>query len=512
MKSNIAIVLAGGTGTRLGADRPKQFLRVRGKTILEHTVNAFEQNENIEEIAIVSHPNFLREVEQIVQQADWKKVRHVLAGGKERSDSSLAALKAYQGREVNLLLHDGVRPLVSQAVINRVCQALQQHEAVGVALPAVDTIVETDKDRITATPDRNRLRRMQTPQAFRYSLIAEAYRRALADPDFRATDDCGVVVRYMPEVPVFLVEGEESNLKLTYKEDLPLLERHFSNREAAQDTAGQQGAEANKNLYLRRYTQRNLREMQLKMLDILIELRTLLDRNHIDYWLDSGTLLGAVRHGGFIPWDDDIDICVHEADMPRLVEAARRELPPHLFIQTSDTDPEVRMPICKVRDLTTLVVEAGDDFSHDYAKGLYVDIFPMKPWPSFSPKFSKRIARGYCRANAILHSQHRYSARSFAEFFYFGAKRTICSLLWNAGSLFVSKNEYYSNTLDNSGNGNRHLAATIFPLTEIEFEGEKFKSPANEDQYLRDLFGDYMQLPPEDQRGGHAVFYCTDLR
>lgn len=512
MKPNVAIVLVGGSGKRLGADRPKQFLRVRGKTILEHTVDAFEQNENIAEIAIVSNPNFIREVEQIVELSPWKKVKHVLPGGKERYDSSMAAIKAYEGQEVNLLLHDGVRPLVSQAVINRVCDALQQHEAIGVALPAVDTIVEADNDCIVATPDRSRLRRMQTPQAFSYSLIAEAYRRALADPAFKATDDCGVVIKYMPEVKVHLVDGEESNLKLTYKEDLPILERHFSQREAAQSHLAERSAEENKNTYLRQYSQRNLREMQLKMLDILIELREFLDRNNIDYWLDSGTLLGAVRHGGFIPWDDDIDICVHEADMPRLVEAARRELPPHLFIQTPETDPDVRLPICKVRDITTLVVEGGDDFTRDYAKGLYVDIFPMKAWPSFGPKFSKKVARGYCRANAILHLQHRYSARSFAEFFYFGAKRAVCSFLWKVGGLFKSKGEYYSNTLECSGNGNRHLTRTIFPLTEIEFEGEKFKAPANEDQYLRDLFGDYMKLPPEDQRAGHAVFYCTDLR
>ena len=509
MKPNIAIVLAGGSGKRLGADRPKQFLRVRGKTILEHTVDAFEQNENIAEIAIVSNPNFIREVEQIVEQSPWKKVRHVLAGGKERYDSSMAALKAYKGKDVNLLLHDGVRPLVSQAVINRVCNALQQHEAIGVALPAVDTIVEAENDRIVATPDRNRLRRMQTPQAFSYQLIAEAYRRALADPNFKATDDCGVVIKYMPEIEVHLVEGEESNLKLTYKEDLPILERHFSNREAAQNHLAERSAAENKTAYTERYAQRNLRELQLKMLDILVEVRDILDRNKIDYWLDSSTLLGAVRHGGFIPWDDHTSICIHEGDMARWTAIAQKELPPHLFLQTPETDPEVGIPVCKVRDITTLLVEENDDFSRPYSKGIYVNIRPMHTWPSFSPEFARKISSNYCQANAFLHQQRSASVGAIISH---SIKRAYAALCWNTGCWFKPRNKYYGYRLTDSAHGYCHLIASIFPLAHIEFEGEEFKSPANEDQYLKDCFGDYMQMPPENERKGEVVSYCTNLK
>ena len=511
MKENIAVILAGGSGTRLGAERPKQFLMVRGRTILEHCVHSFESHPQIAEICIVSHPDFVEEVTRLQQWAGWKKVRHIVPGGRERYDSSLAALRLYEGRSVNLLLHDAVRPLVSETVISRVCAALLQHTAVGVALPAVDTMVREAEGCIAETPDRTQLRRMQTPQAFDNQLLQTAYQRALADPKMKATDDCGVVVKYMPDVKVHLVEGEEANLKLTYREDLPLLEMHLARRERAAEQQTKGAGSKDPQAVVKRYAQRNLRTMQLKMLDILREVTQLCDRNRIEYWLDSGTLLGAVRHGGFIPWDDDIDICIRLKDMPRFEEAARRELPEHLFLQTPSTDPEVRLPICKVRDVNSLIVEAGDDFSKSYAKGLYVDIFPMTEWPSFPPKFSKKVAKGYCRANAILHTQHRYSARSFAEFFYFGAKRALCSLLWKVGGLFCRKDEYFSNTLDNSGNGNRHLTTTIFPLSTIEFEGETFKAPADTDRYLRDLFGDYMQLPPEDQRGGHAVFFCTDL-
>ena len=131
------------------------------------------------------------------------------------------------------MFHDAVRPLVSQRIIDDVCEALKQYEAIDVTVPAVDTIIEAENDHIASIPDRSRLQRGQTPQAFRLSVIAEAYKRALNDPNFKVTDDCGVVVKYMPEVPVHLVAGEESNMKLTYKEDTFLLDKLFQLRGSA---------------------------------------------------------------------------------------------------------------------------------------------------------------------------------------------------------------------------------------------------------------------------------------
>lgn len=259
------------------------------------------------------------------------------------------------------------------------------------------------------------------------------------------------------------------------------------------------------------YLDRHRRAVQLKQLGILKAIDAICLRHGIDYWLDGGTILGAVRHGGFIPWDDDIDIAMRLDDLPRFVEAARRELPEGLYIQTPDTDPNVRMPIYKVRDTDSFLVEAADDFSRPYGKGLYVDIFPMMPYPSCSKAFIKRVAKGYCRANAILCSQHYYSVRSFAEFFYFGLKRAWCKLQWNVACALKMRNEYTSNTLNNNGYGIMHRTDSIFPVQRIKFEDAEFNAPANPDAYLTDLYRNYMQLPPEDKRGGHAVFYLEGL-
>lgn len=222
----VAAILAGGTGKRFGAELPKQFLPLGEKTVLEHSVEAFQQSADIDEIIIVCHADFVEKTESLrLQNAHWTKVRAVIDGGQERTDSSLQAIRWCAGRDVNMLLHDAVRPLVSARVINDVCSALQHAEAVNVVLPAVDTMLLADGESVKSIPNREALRRVQTPQGFRLTTLAEAYEHALKDPAFRATDDFGVVFRYMPEARTALVAGDERARKLTYPEDLPFLEQ-----------------------------------------------------------------------------------------------------------------------------------------------------------------------------------------------------------------------------------------------------------------------------------------------
>lgn len=227
MKRNIAIILAGGVGSRLGMSTPKQFFKVAGKMVVEHTIDVFERNQHIDEIAIVSNPALVADFENIVLRNKWRKVKKILKGGAERYYSSLSAITAYQNEDANLIFHDAVRPLVSQRIIDDVVAALDTHRAVNVAVPSADTIIEVDGDFITNIPDRSRLRRGQTPQAFDRQLISDAYDKALKDPNFRTTDDCGVVRTYLPEEPIFVVRGEESNMKLTYREDTYMMDKLF---------------------------------------------------------------------------------------------------------------------------------------------------------------------------------------------------------------------------------------------------------------------------------------------
>ena len=226
----VAILLAGGSGQRFGADRPKQFVRIGERTVFEHSLVAFEQSLHIDAILIVSHPQHLDEVRQLLPSSQHPKLRAVVAGGAERQDSTLNALRALAQitdsplEQIRILIHDAVRPAVSQSIIERVCTALHTHQAANLVVPVTDTLLEVNDNGTTAAmPSRARFRRVQTPQGFHAATLQHAYGVALTDPNFQATDDCGVVFRYLPEVEIALVEGEQRNIKLTYPEDLHVL-------------------------------------------------------------------------------------------------------------------------------------------------------------------------------------------------------------------------------------------------------------------------------------------------
>ena len=248
---NIAVILAGGIGARVGGNTPKQLLPLAdGRSVLEHAVDAFEQSPHIDEICIVMHPDYIAHAEQMLLANAWQKVRHIIPGGKERWESSVQAIRQVRGERleargeenncqlpiancpntINLLLHDAARPFVSQQIIARVCEALMEHEAVTVAIPSTDTVYEMADNQVARIPQRSTIMRAQTPQAFRLELIAAAYTKALgadicdeqvcAACHLPATDDCGIVHEHMPEVPIYIVEGEEQNKKITFKEDI----------------------------------------------------------------------------------------------------------------------------------------------------------------------------------------------------------------------------------------------------------------------------------------------------
>ena len=225
----VAVVLGGGTGQRIGAALPKQLLRLDGRTLIEHCVAAFEQAPGVDEIVVVMARGYTEEVRTLLADRGYGKVTGVIEGGVTRADSTRVALAAIAGTaddpgEAGVLLHDAARPFVDQRIIADCVAALDRHEAAGVAVPTSDTIVVTDNGVMHSMPRRETLFRCQTPQCFRLPVIARAHELAAADPGFAPTDDCGVVLRYLPGVKVHIVQGSERNIKITYPQDLAMAE------------------------------------------------------------------------------------------------------------------------------------------------------------------------------------------------------------------------------------------------------------------------------------------------
>jgi len=234
MKKNIAVILAGGSGSRFGLDIPKQFAKIAGKTLIEHTVDVFQSSPLIDEICIVIKAEWRETIEDLLIQSHYDKVKKVLNGGAERKDSSLTAIRAYEQesktQKINFLFHDAVRPFLNHGIIEACIDALEKYRAIDVAIPATDTIIEVENNCIKNIPNRSNMMQGQTPQCFSYELICKAYELAEKDTAFQPTDDCGIVKKYLPDEEIFVVNGAVDNIKITYEQDIFTADKIFQLR------------------------------------------------------------------------------------------------------------------------------------------------------------------------------------------------------------------------------------------------------------------------------------------
>ncbi|MCF6216339.1 MAG: 2-C-methyl-D-erythritol 4-phosphate cytidylyltransferase [Emcibacter sp.] len=224
------VILSGGSGSRFAADLPKQYVKLAGKTILEHTIDAFEAHSGIDSIIIVVAARFKHLVEDIILRNSYVKISKILIGGDTRMDSSYAAINSISNDDDIILFHDAVRPLVSRKTISDCIVAVKKYQAVDVVIPCTDTIVETaDGEFISQIPDRANLRRGLTPQGFKAGLIRKAHLLMKENNDTDFTDDCGIVLKYNLS-DVFLVTGTVENIKITYPEDIFIADKLFQTR------------------------------------------------------------------------------------------------------------------------------------------------------------------------------------------------------------------------------------------------------------------------------------------
>jgi len=221
-----SIILASGTGLRFGDNQPKQFTKLAGLPVLVHTLKSFETFPGVDKVIVVTNEEYVDHVWDLVGKHGLKKIHKVVSGGATRQESSRIGLECCDPDTEYVLIHDGVRPFISHQVLQRLVDGVTNHGAVDTVIPSADTLVEIDENNfIRNIPDRSRFRRGQTPQAFSYPLISEAHRQARTDSVENSTDDCALVLRMGHKV--FVVDGEEKNIKITYPLDLHLADKLF---------------------------------------------------------------------------------------------------------------------------------------------------------------------------------------------------------------------------------------------------------------------------------------------
>lgn len=242
-----------------------------------------------------------------------------------------------------------------------------------------------------------------------------------------------------------------------------------------------------------------LRRAQLRMLDILLVVDGICQKHNIPYFLDGGSCLGAVRHKGFIPWDDDLDISVMRKDFLKLRKILPKEIPSNLVYQDETTDRNYCMKIAKVRDKNSIMHDF-DGESKLAEIGIFLDIIPYEPILSFRLKKFIDAIYGRC-------------FRRIKNFSDSKIEKVIAYLLWIPSislvysarilaALFNSQkiSHVYGWAAYNSVN-----RKDVFPCKTIEFEDKQIYVPKNPDLFLKRLFGDYMQIPPEGKREIHAT-------
>lgn len=252
----------------------------------------------------------------------------------------------------------------------------------------------------------------------------------------------------------------------------------------------------------------NLRTAQLRIVEIMLEIDKICRKHNLRYYLDFGTLLGAVRHGGFIPWDDDMDICIYEEDWDKFVAIAPKELPDWLFLQSYETDPNavgLSPALVKVRDRNSLYITPNEDFHRPYCRGCFVDVFRSVRYPNIPHwlfhYLSRRIGLAYMWMhhpnNTTLKNVISYFVYPLSYGFHMGIMK-LCYLLGKGEGVHSEPHFYLY--------GHRTEIDKMFPLSEIEFEGHLFQAPRDVDQRMKDMFGDYMKCPPAEKRHNHALY------
>ncbi len=220
---NIAVILAGGKGLRLGSTKPKQMLILGNKPVISWSVDTFHKIGSIDKIIIVSEKSLIDEIKNLFPAADYPKIQSFIEGGEERSDSSYNALISSDFNEDDIFLfHDAARPFVTEEIIMEMINGVKISGACGTYIPSADTVALIQNSTVEKIPERKIVYSAQTPQGFRYKLIRQAHDLQRQNRSMAVTDDISLVFNIGHEVHT--IDGSVKNIKITTELDFRFAE------------------------------------------------------------------------------------------------------------------------------------------------------------------------------------------------------------------------------------------------------------------------------------------------
>ncbi|MDY5911576.1 MAG: LicD family protein [Inconstantimicrobium porci] len=273
-----------------------------------------------------------------------------------------------------------------------------------------------------------------------------------------------------------------------------------------------------------------LKQSQYVMLRILKIVADILEENDITYWLASGTLLGAIRHKGFIPWDDDIDIGIFYSEYDKAAKALKENLPDDLFLQSLETDKYYDLPWMKVKDNNSYIFEYKPG---KYHRGIFIDIFPMEEVTQDNQKILKARKKMRMIHRVLSSIKEPFDKITSVKMFIKDIYKLFIKVILFPLTLSSqeTKNKLIKKAAENAANAIREDGSGIMsyyggipffnakvdknillPLEKVKFEDHEFYAPKQYDKYLTSEYGDYMTLPPEDKRHSHNIKLIPDLK
>jgi lipopolysaccharide cholinephosphotransferase len=476
---NIAIVVSGGIGKRFGEPVPKQYQEIKGRKIISFVIDALKRARQVDKIIVAAHEDYRKLIEE-TYHVEW------CASGAERNRTLRNAVDyvyAHYRCEKAIVL-DAVMPLIDPDVIDNYLSLLDQHQVVATAQKITVSLGSYDFH----TVDRERYYLLSSPEAFNFSLLHK-----YLDGESKLVE----VTQQLPPLgggtDIFLYFDQVDNFKLVYKRDLRIMQLLLEDKGLIPKNSEE--------LIM-------LHAIQKEILDEFVRV---CEKHKLSYFITGGTALGARRHKGFIPWDDDIDVGMPRDDYEQFKSICADELADKYIFTSWETKENFPSLYGKLYRRNTLFIEPCMRDKSEYA-GIFIDIFPYDNVINSKRHLAKRHSL-LQRLHRLLSAKkrkvnlRRHPHKIFRQLFYklisYKMIRRIQEkiITWRRNK----ESDYFTQWTGYHGYECETFPKDMFfPLGKIEFEGAMYNCPGDMDSYLTQMYGaDYMELPPESERQGH---------